>query len=149
MQARVWNDNVHPHTERFKGKVITIPAKEFIPMDYDEAKEFEGQFTPIVTDGERNPKPESFKMIRVEKLMHGALTAVAGPQSLVCHFTGRVAANLAELERMNAEHVDQLEAGSRDLVEDNAKLRAELDSLKASFAAREDKKPVGRPKKEV
>jgi hypothetical protein len=146
MQARVWNDNTYPHTETFKEKTITIAPKSHIEMDYDEAKEFKSKFTPIKTDGEGNPLPESFKMIRIEKL--GAPEAATLP--LVCHATGKVAANPAELARMNAEHFGQLEEKSKETLETNARLLKEIDELRAALAERvaQEKKGPGRPKKE-
>ena len=142
--AQVWNDNVHPHTEVFKEKTITIPPKSYISMDYDEAIEFKCQFTPIRHDGEKNPRPESFKMIRV--------VAVTKPEvqlPLVCHATGKVAGNVEELAAMNAEHIGSLEAESAKQLEEQAKLKAENEELKARLAALEAKRGPGRPPKEV
>lgn len=142
--ARVWNDNVHPHTEVFKEKTITIAPKSFVEMDYDDAVEFKSAFTPIKTDGELNPKPESFKMIRIEPVDGAPVTQVP----LVCHATGKVAANHAELAKMNAEHIDQLEEASAKQLEEQAALKAENEALKARLAALETKKGPGRPSKE-
>jgi hypothetical protein len=144
--ARVWNDNVYPHTEKFKEQEITIPPKSFIEMDYHEAKEFRSQFTAIKTDGERNPLPQSFKMIRVEKL--GTDEAVNLP--LVCHATGKLAASEAELAKMNAEHIGNLEEKSKETLETTARLQKEIDDLKAALAERvaAEKRGPGRPKKE-
>jgi hypothetical protein len=147
--ARVWNDNVHPHTERFKERDIVIPPKAFIEMDYDEAKEFRSQFTGIRTDGERNPLPTSFKMIRVERITTDAAIAA----DLICHATGKRASSEAELAAMNAEHEGQLEAESKkalDALADNVRLKKELDDLKAALAERvaQEKRGPGRPKKE-
>jgi hypothetical protein len=147
--AQVWNDNVHPHTETFKGTVVTIPPKSFVEMDYDEAVEFKCQFTPIKTDGEKNPLPESFKMIRVVPL-----DKVKTDVPLVCHATGKVAANAAELAKMNAEHVGRLEESSLKELEESSKLRSENESLRAQLAAlqadsgTETKRGPGRPRKE-
>ena len=67
MQVRVYNDNVHPYREKFKGDEIQIPSKGFIEMDYFEAVEFRGSWSPIIVDGGGAPKPESFKMLRIVK----------------------------------------------------------------------------------
>ena len=68
MQVRVWNDNTYPHTEEFKGEKITIPSKGSILMEWNEAHEFKGRYTPIIKDGGGQPIPQSFKMIRIEKI---------------------------------------------------------------------------------
>ena len=57
MQVKVFNDNVHPYTEKFRGKEITIGAKQFIEMDEDEAEYFKGTFTFPVKNGEGLPDP--------------------------------------------------------------------------------------------
>jgi hypothetical protein len=144
--ARVWNDNVHPHTERFKEKDIVIPPKAFIEMDYDEAKEFRSQFTGIRTDGERNPLATSFKMIRVEKVTTDPAKAV----DLICHATGKRAANEAELAAMNAEHIGQLEEKSAEVLATQSRMQKEIDDLRAALAERvaQEKRGPGRPKKE-
>ncbi|MES3012629.1 MAG: hypothetical protein V4750_02730 [Pseudomonadota bacterium] len=128
--ARVYNDNVHPHTEVFKEKTISIAPKSFIEMDLEDAIEFKSNFTPIKTDGEKNPLPESFKMIRVV-----AIDKAETAMPLICHATGKIAANAAELAAMNAEHIDALEADSRKLVDEAAALKAENEALKAQLAA--------------
>lgn len=148
-RAEVWNDNVYPHTETFKEKAYVIPPKSFIEMDYEDAIEFKSQFTPIKTDGEKNILPESYKMIRVVPITKPEVQV-----PLVCHATGKVAANAAELAAMNAEHVGQLEADSAKYLEDQAKLKSENEELKARLAALEAaageaKRGPGRPRKEA
>jgi hypothetical protein len=148
MQARVWNDNQYPHTERFKGQDITIPAGGFIPMDYDEAMEFRGQYTAILTDGEKNPLQEYKKIIRVEKLEDG----VDAPLPLRCHVTGKLASSPEELKRMNAEHLDMLaDPKVRDeVVEARTKeLEAEVAALRAQLEAKDVKRGPGRPRKDA
>ena len=148
--ARVYNDNVHPHTEVFKEKTISIAPKSYVEMDYDDAIEFKCQFTPIKTDGEKNPLPSSFKMIRVVPV-----EAVETHVPLVCHATGKVASSPAELALMNAEHIGLLEADSAKQVEKQAALEAENEALKARLAALEaaggnaEKRGPGRPRKDA
>lgn len=64
--VKVWNDNVHPFTQKFKGDTIHIPAKSFIEMAYDEAISFKGKPYPRAFDGMGQQDPKSYKMIRVE-----------------------------------------------------------------------------------
>ena len=68
MQVKVWNDNEHPFTDNFKGDVVTIPPKKYVEMEYYEAHEFKGKYSPIKVDGDNQPLPTSFKMIRIEKM---------------------------------------------------------------------------------
>ncbi len=135
--AQVWNDNVHPHSEVFKEKTITIAPKSFVEMDYDDAMEFKSKFTPIKTDGEKNPLPTGFKMIRVVPLETPTVAA-----QLICHATGKVASSPEELAQMNAEHIGQLDADSKKQIEQQAELRAENDALKARLSAIEARLPA-------
>ena len=150
--ARVWNDNSYPHTEEFKGKVITIAPKESVTMDYEEAIEFKSQYTPIVTDGEKVPKQENKKMIRVEILGD----AHKAPLPLVCHATGKAAATESELRAMNAQHADMLaDPESAKKADDVEMLKAQLAEQSAqiqqllALAAEKQSKGPGRPKKQV
>lgn len=144
--AQVWNDNVHPHTETFKEKVFSIPPRSFIEMDYDEAVEFKCQFTPIKTDGEKNPLPESFKMIRVVAITKPEPTRLP----LMCHATGKMASSVEELAKMNAEHYGTLDEDSRKSLDEAAAVKAENAELKARLAALEtEKRGPGRPRKEA
>lgn len=65
-QVKVWNDNVHPFSQKFKGEIINIPAKSFIEMDWDDAMQFKSKGSPMAFDGMNNQKPESYKMLRIE-----------------------------------------------------------------------------------
>ena len=155
--AKVWNDNLDPrapngigwpHKERFKEKLIEIPAGEAIEMDYEDAIEFKSQFTPILHDGEKNVLPSSYKKIRVERLADPATVV-----PLVCHMTGKIAASPEELAKMNAEHIGQLDAESKKQLETAAALKAENDALKARLAALEEAvsalKPAPKARKEA
>lgn len=146
MRARVWNDNAYPHQENFKGKVISIASKEFVEMDYDDAKELEGQFTPIRTDGEKNPLPQYFKMIRVEPI-NGSEKPL--PERFVCHATGKVAGSADELKKMLAENEHLLESESKKYLDDKKALEDEVEALRAELAAAKEKRGPGRPKKEA
>lgn len=69
MRVKVWNDNPHTDwTEMFKGEKISIPSGKCIEMEFFEATEFKGQFSPIRIKGDETQDPKSFKMIRVEKI---------------------------------------------------------------------------------
>lgn len=67
MKVKVWNKNVHPYKEEFRDQKIDIPAGEFIMMEYDDAKLFQGSFSPPVRNGDGQPDPRYFKMIVVEE----------------------------------------------------------------------------------
>lgn len=69
-KCKVWNDN--PKTdwkESFKGEMLTIPSGKFIEMEFYEAHEFKGQYSPIRILGDETQDPRSYKMIRVEKII--------------------------------------------------------------------------------
>lgn len=70
MRCKVWNDN--PHTdwkEMFKGDLVTIPSGKSIDMEFYDAHEFKGQYSPIKLKPDETQDPKSFKMIRVEKIV--------------------------------------------------------------------------------
>lgn len=95
-KVKVWNDNVHPHKEMFKDNLVEIPAKSCIEMEWEEAIEFKGQFTPIRIRGDGTHDPAGFKMIRVE----APTTPIFKENDLVNHATGKVAATKEELQAM-------------------------------------------------
>jgi len=67
MKVKVWNKNVHPYKEEFREHKIEIPAGEHIMMEYDDAKLFQGSFSPVVKLANGQPDPKFYKMIVVEE----------------------------------------------------------------------------------
>ena len=65
--VKVHNDNTYDYKELFRDKNILIPAGKWIEMEYDEALLFKGSYSPILTDGDKQPLKSSYKMIRVEE----------------------------------------------------------------------------------
>lgn len=112
-KMRVYNDNVHPYQETFKGDLIKIPSKGFITMEEDDAILFRGTYAPITRDGDGQPLPTSYKMIRVVPEGDQTQTEKSMPQ-FVDPVTGRIASSEAEYKAMLAEHKDSL------LVDDEA-----------------------------
>lgn len=104
--ARVWNDNVHPHVEKFKRKEIRIEPKAFVEMEWEDAIEFRGQFTPIEVDGAGQPKATSFKMIRVEKIPE---TFKEPEKEIACQACGMRQESMAALsEHIRQNHVSAM-----------------------------------------
>ena len=64
--VKVWNDNIYPFKQDYKGEIIEIPAKGYIEMIWDEAIAFKSYPSPMAFDGMGQQDPKSFKMIRVE-----------------------------------------------------------------------------------
>lgn len=64
--VRVWNDNVYPFSQEYKGKKISIEPGKYVMMEPDEAVEFRGMYSPIIKDKDGNPHPRGYKMIRVD-----------------------------------------------------------------------------------
>lgn len=142
--AKIWNDNIYPHREMYKGDWIEIPAGGFISMDWDEAKQFEGQFFAMHKNADGlTQDPKSFKKIRLE-LCDGAVIA---PVQLVCHATGKIAKDANDLKAMNAEHEGLLDEESKKQVDEIKAKDAEIEALKAELASAKVKRG-GRPKKD-
>lgn len=106
MQVRVWNDNSYPFKQLFKGEMVAIPPKKFIMMDEEDAVSFKGKYFPPLLDGANNPKPESYKMIRIERTSD-ANEGESG--KFVCHADGTAFDTKEELdEYVKANHADKL-----------------------------------------
>ncbi len=153
--VKVFNDNVHPHKERFKGEMIEIAAGGYVEMEYEEAVDFRGQFTgiaPISASGA--PDPKFFKMIRVEKLK----APLFKDTSLVDPVTGKQHSSAAELRAVLSEYghlrVTDPDAETESksevavLKEALAKQQAQIDALVAAAVPAEKRGP-GRPRKEA
>lgn len=65
MQVKVWNDNHYDFSQKFKGHKITVPAKKFVEMEYEEAIEFKGAFSSMPPPDDPDPA-RYYKMIRIE-----------------------------------------------------------------------------------
>lgn len=151
--VKVWNDNIYPHVEKFKGKMVEIPSKEFVEMDYDDAKQFQGQFKPPILNGQGHD-PRGYKMIRVERpakdkadpLMNHANGIVAGSEEefkesvkQYAHMAiqeEKVAEN--KLRKANEEHAAVM-SEVKDLIGDMRKdldeVRKENDELRGAMGA--------------
>jgi hypothetical protein len=64
--VKVWNDNVHPFSQKFKEEQINIPAKGHVKMQWDDAQQFLGTYFQPQLDGSGIQKAESYKMLRIE-----------------------------------------------------------------------------------
>lgn len=105
MKVRVWNDNTHPHTEMFKGDKIHIPAGKYVEMEFYEAHEFRGQYTPILRDFDGNPVESSYKKIRIEKIEGATAKDEGQPEGKVsCQACGKGFLSSKDLE----EHIDEM-----------------------------------------
>jgi hypothetical protein len=101
-KVKVWNDNVHVFTQRFKGEQVTIPAKGFIEMEWDEAISFKSHPFSMKFDGMGQQDPTSFKMIRVE----GGPAATNQVIAFKSHKDGSIHATKSALEAYEAQFGD-------------------------------------------
>jgi hypothetical protein len=108
MFVKVWNDNVHPYSEKYMGKDVYIAPKAFIEMDHNEASHFLGTRPPNVeVDANGIQKPTSYKMLRIEK-GNGSKTPTP-KQEFRCMADGKVFHSQAELDAYIAEnHVESM-----------------------------------------
>lgn len=114
MKVKVWNKNVHPLEEMFKGDKIVIPANSWIAMEHDDAVMYKGQFKSPMIDHDGNDKPEGFKMVVIEP-MDSTTTLAKIAQSdiqvadeLVCQACRYKAATKDDLgEHLKEMHADQ------------------------------------------
>lgn len=148
-RVKVWNNNDHPHIERFKGKELTIGPHESIDMEYEEAKEFAAQFTMPVKLGNGTFDPRSYKMIVVEEPDE----PIFKDEGNVCHANGQKAATpqelaaiIAQFSHMQAKDPEAERAVAAAQNDRVANLEAQVAELKAML---ERKSKVGRPAREA
>lgn len=107
MQVKVWNDNIYDFKDPdFKGTALVVPSKGYITMDWEEACEFRGKFSPMPP--EDHPNPELFfKMIRVEMPVGGFNADI---KAYTCHRTGKTFHDadsyIMHMKKMMDEHRD-------------------------------------------
>lgn len=75
-KVRVFNDNIHPLKEIFKGERVEIGPKDYwrdakgniLELDIYEANDYRGQYAPVPFDGSGKMlnDPRYFKMIKME-----------------------------------------------------------------------------------
>lgn len=99
--VKVFNDNIYPHKERFKGEMVEIPAGGYVEMEWEEAMDFRGQFTGIAPIGANGaPDERFFKKIRVEPLKE----PIFKDASLIDPVTGRKHSSAEELRAVLSEY---------------------------------------------
>ena len=117
--VRVYNDNIVPHKEHYKGQDLVIEPKGFIEMDRDEAVQFKSQFFPPKFNKGGQQEIDSMKMIRLAPIP--AKQKESAPQSqqaeethtcMACGFEAKSGAGLKSHIRNN--HADLM-------VDDDAK----------------------------
>ena len=105
-QVRVYNDNVHPYQEEFKGETVKIPSKGSIEMEFYDAHEFLGSFNAPKLDYDGNPTAASYKMLRIET--GGALPEIEVVKN-VCVACAYKASSEKDLEEhAKASHAHQV-----------------------------------------
>ncbi len=144
-KVKVWNDNIHPHREKYQDEWIDIPAGGYIEMDWEDAMQFRGQFTGIKLLGDDTPDPRGFKMIRVEK----PTEPIFKDMTLVCHANGEQAATKADLVLLldKFSHLRSTEKVDVSATKDGPsyqELLERLAALEEQVAGR--KKPGPKPK---
>ena len=100
--VRVWNDNNYPYTEVFKEQTISIAPHKFIEMELMDATEFIGKFTSIQRDGDGQPIPQTYKMLRIEKTVKTVKPANIEPD-LTCQACGYRGKTKKDLDN----HIDE------------------------------------------
>lgn len=105
-QVRVYNDNIHPYTEHFKGEDLEIAPKCYIEKDFYDAVELLGTYSPIKTDGGGQQIATSFKKLRI---VRPAEFKLEESKKILCNSCGEKF-NTADLleDHVLASHLDQM-----------------------------------------
>lgn len=149
--TKIWNDNRHPHKEMFKGKEIVIPAGECIEMEYEEAIEFKGQYTPMPPAEFNGDESVFYKMLRVEPVDPKLIVPDEGH---VNHATGKRFESVDKL-RQSLEEVRHLLVKDDDAEKADKVPNSEVEELRKQVSDLQDlvkslvpqkKKPGPKPK---
>lgn len=105
--VKVWNDNVYPYKELFKGDNILIPPNSYIEMEHDDAILFKGTYCMPKYDAGGAALPETFKKIRITSGTEGA--AKQKIEFYKCQACNYEATNMVDLDKHITEnHLEQL-----------------------------------------
>lgn len=150
MKVKVYNHHTLDFTDKFKDRIVTVPANSHIEMDIDEARMFVGQFYPIKRDANGLQDPVSYKMLTHDQPPEIGAKVVGG---LICHACGYVAVSKKDYR----DHVtNRLGDGKHQLVEEDetsasaevTAMKDKMEKLEGLIAQLTTKRPRGRPKKE-
>lgn len=142
--AKVWNDNIFPYSEKFKGEQVSIEPGQFHEMDIDEAHMLLGTYVPPKKKGDGTFDPRSFKKLRLE-------SNEVPQEKLVCHADGSVVASVEELE-VKLKEFKHMRFASKEIDDKQPNLAAQVADLKeqvASLVASMQAPKRGRSKKAV
>jgi hypothetical protein len=99
--VRVYNRNVYPYKENFKGEWITIQPNEFVTMDDKKAQMFMGTYAPAKKTPMGEDDPIYFKKLEVVEVDN----APAKEETrFICNADGTEHATKEALEKWEAEH---------------------------------------------
>jgi len=91
--GRIWNNSDKEYKEKFRGQLITIPARGFHEMEYYDAVMFFGQYVRPEKDDSGNYI--NCKPLRLEKIASGS---TATSTKFISHADGKVFATAEELD---------------------------------------------------
>lgn len=115
-KVRVYNENTFPYDDEFKGEKIHIPAKGYIEMDYYDAFEFKGAFKSPKRDGDGQPLPSSFKMIRIDETAQAPEVLSKEHACIACKYKAGTAAALeAHVKEAHSEQTVVDEEAEREI----------------------------------
>lgn len=150
--SKVWNRNKYEHREKFKGDEIVIPPGGYIEMEFEDAIQFKGQWTPMPPEDFVGDEAKYYKMIQVEWPKQHEEKPNA---HLVNHATGQTAASAEELKAMLSQFADRLvkdpeadKAANRSRDAEMEALKAQVAALAAQIESQTPKRGPGRPRKD-
>jgi hypothetical protein len=104
-KARLHNDNVYPYKNEVKGLKVEIPAKSFIEMDFWDAHAVKSSFCEVRRDADGQQLPETYSMLRVEKLEEDKVVETG---SETCNACGKTFTDQIQLvKHAMEEHPEQ------------------------------------------
>jgi hypothetical protein len=105
--VKVVNKNIHPFSQEHQGVMLTIPAGGYIEMEYCEAEDFIGTYSPMWKGADDQPDPRSFKKLVIEKPK--GFDPHHRPRSFKCQACGFEARDEDELRaHSEVEHLDAM-----------------------------------------
>lgn len=112
MQVKVWNDNTLLFDDPllFRDMKITIPSKQYIEMNIEDATDYLGRYFPMKMGGDSRQDPASYKMLRIERPKK-TVDDIAFEKSISfgCHSCGEKFMSQRSLDdHTDIRHLDEL-----------------------------------------
>lgn len=118
MKVKVRNENTYPFTQTVRDVKYHFEPGATLEMEDDEAVLLLGAYSPIEKDGDDQPMPKSYKMLKIEYPGKLPYDLKDGAHAHKCIGCGHQATNAKELyAHVLSEHSEQMTAEGKEELE--------------------------------